>query len=565
MFSIGLTGAVLALQVVALPEVKLANLASGFQIFVFCVENLAIIFLRESGARWYRPSFQTPLYPWMPIVGIVGGLGLLVGLGWLPVLGIVGAFVLGSAWYLFFVRKELRTGGILSHLRSDPRGAVEDPTEAVPTVVIPASMAKPVAMSLVRLADALLERGRIDVLRVEEVPDTGALGHYLRSARSRLQAEDEQCRLGAQTEAELRVLDLETPNFKEAVASHALSHHAEWIVSAWPRRRTVRAVVRHPLAWWMHHPPCDLAVLMERGEALGSSDTLAVLVVAHPGPYDTAEVFVAMRLARAFDLGELTLLAVIQDPADEPRFRAYHSQLGCMVGTRWTSRIIVDDDPVAAVVRASAEYDLLVEGASEEASMRHLFQVSDAAQIAEQAHCSVLRVKVPGHMQHHRLAFDFGPERTATSVAVPRDLREAVVGMRLRPRHAHALFHHMGDKLAPTLGVSREAVTTALWARQRQQPTETDDGVALMAPVVRGAEGVVVGIFTLASPVGLRLMRGMSVDVVLVVAAPMIERRRQLSTFERLQRLTTEDLLADLRAARTRDEIYEAFALALGG
>ncbi len=347
------------------------------------------------------------------------------------------------------------------------------------------------------------------------------------------------------------------------MASHALSNHAEWIVSAWPKHRKLRTIVRHPMAWWMHHPPCDLAVLMERGGALSDGDTLRVLVVAHPGPYDTAEIFVAMRLARSFDLGELTLLAVIADEAERERFAAYHNQLGCMVGTGWRSRIEVSDDPVGAVVHASADYDLLVEGASDQHSVRHLFVVSDAAQIAERAHCSVLRVLVPGHLQHHRLAFDFGPERTETSVAVPRDLREAVLGLRLRPRHAHSLFEHLGEKLASACCADRATVTRALWTRQRQQPTETEDGVALLAPVVPCCEGVTVGVFTLATPISLRLLRGPAVDVVIVVAAPLSERRRQLSTFERLQRLATPDLLADLRDARHRDDVHEAFAYAL--
>ena len=147
---------------------------------------------------------------------------------------------------------------------------------------------------------------------------------------------------------------------------------------------------------------------------------------------------------------------------------------------------------------------------------------------------------------------------------MPRDLREAVLGLQLHPRHAHSLFDHIGDKLASVCGVEHDAITTAMWARQRQQPTETEDGVAIITPTVRGAQGVHVGIFTLATPIGFRLLRGHAVDVVLVVAAPMTERRRQLSTFERLQRLATPDLLADLRQARHRDDVHEAFAYALG-
>ncbi len=70
----------------------------------------------------------------------------------------VGAFALGSVWYLVFVRKELRTGGILGHLRTDPRAQDEElGGDTIPTVVIPASVARPVSTGLVRLADAMGE------------------------------------------------------------------------------------------------------------------------------------------------------------------------------------------------------------------------------------------------------------------------------------------------------------------------------------------------------------------------------------------------------------------------
>ena len=50
--------------------------------------NLAVLVLRESGARWYKPSYSVPLYPVVPILGLVACLFLLASyrdkIEWLP-------------------------------------------------------------------------------------------------------------------------------------------------------------------------------------------------------------------------------------------------------------------------------------------------------------------------------------------------------------------------------------------------------------------------------------------------------------------------------------------------
>jgi APA family basic amino acid/polyamine antiporter len=74
--AIVLTGLLLIGLITFVPVVELAKLASAFQILVFSFENVALVAFRASGVKSYQPSFQAPGYPYVQVVGLVGGLAL---------------------------------------------------------------------------------------------------------------------------------------------------------------------------------------------------------------------------------------------------------------------------------------------------------------------------------------------------------------------------------------------------------------------------------------------------------------------------------------------------------
>jgi APA family basic amino acid/polyamine antiporter len=80
---------------------------------VFSIVNLALIVFRTSGVESYQPSFRSPGYPFVQIVGIVGGFGLLTQMGTLPILGAAGIIVGGVAWYLVYGRSRTDRDGAL--------------------------------------------------------------------------------------------------------------------------------------------------------------------------------------------------------------------------------------------------------------------------------------------------------------------------------------------------------------------------------------------------------------------------------------------------------------------
>lgn len=102
-----LTSAVIMAVVVFLSVEELAKVASTMMIIVFMLVNLAVVIMRHSGIRNYRPTFRAPLTPWLQAAAIVCYGFLLVEMGLVPLL-LAGALTLaGFLWYLAYVRPRI--------------------------------------------------------------------------------------------------------------------------------------------------------------------------------------------------------------------------------------------------------------------------------------------------------------------------------------------------------------------------------------------------------------------------------------------------------------------------
>jgi amino acid transporter len=86
----------------------LAKVASTVIIVSCLLSSISVIILRESKIQNYRPKFTTPLYPWTPIIGIIGYIFLLsqIGIPYLIItlILIVAAFL--SYWFYGKIRSK---------------------------------------------------------------------------------------------------------------------------------------------------------------------------------------------------------------------------------------------------------------------------------------------------------------------------------------------------------------------------------------------------------------------------------------------------------------------------
>jgi mannitol/fructose-specific phosphotransferase system IIA component (Ntr-type) len=567
-----LTGAVLFCLVSFFPVVTLAKLASGFKIFIFSVINLTVIILRESGARWYRPTFRSPLYPWTQVAGIVGGVWLMYSLGFKVILGVGGAVVAGSLWYWIYARHRVDRKSVFQHLWGEAKtlqatreAEAEEESSAlaqIPTVLVPVFGGEPAPSRLIRLAASFVDRGRLEVIRLEEVPDQAQLTNFLKADEEVRVLGARAAQIGEEEHLDVAFHDVVTHNAKAALQHHASAIQAEWIVMEWPTRHELHYLVRHPLAWWADHPPCDLAIFLDRSGPFDGDtrdDFQKILILAEPGPYDSLLVHAADRLALSQINASVTLFMPMstQDDSQISQMKAYHEQLASLCSMPCSSRIDRGSDPFKIIAEVSKDYDVMLIGAPPERPLHNLFFRSREDKAAHAAACSVLKIKAPKHRVHHH--FELRREDTQDQMIFAPHIHHALVDCRLNVSKKAELFKHVGERFQEAkLSRSGEPIVRALVERERRQNTALREGVAISAPTVESLEFTQVAVITLQRAIDYESSGKPMVDVLLLVLAPSSDRHMQLWVLERLARMALRTpLLEQLRLATGADELRE--------
>jgi amino acid transporter/mannitol/fructose-specific phosphotransferase system IIA component (Ntr-type) len=103
-FSIIITGVVIMLSLL-MPLATLVKAASTVVLSSYILTNMAVIILRESRIQNYRPSFRSPLYPWLQFISIVFSAGMIIKMGFQAIEISLGIMAAGLLVYLFFGRK----------------------------------------------------------------------------------------------------------------------------------------------------------------------------------------------------------------------------------------------------------------------------------------------------------------------------------------------------------------------------------------------------------------------------------------------------------------------------
>ncbi|MCP4867324.1 MAG: amino acid permease [Proteobacteria bacterium] len=567
-----ITGVALFLLVFFLPVVKLAKLASGFKIVIFTLVNVAVIVLRETQVRWYKPKFRSPLYPWVQILGIIGGVALLSAVGTFALSGVLAVVVAGTLWYFIYVRSRVDRKSAFAHVWGEAHVLAEtqhlEEDEELglqpPRVITPLFGWERDPERLMRLGTVMVDDGWLEVMRLEELPTQTMLVSSIEEDDAMKALSDSAYAIGVKANVKVAFHDLLTHNAKRATHDHAAKTRAEWMVMSWPEKSRRAIVVRNPMAWWMDHAPCDLAVLKDRGEPAYKR----VLVLAKPGPYDSLVVHVADRIATA-SRGSITLLRLVAEQAEQMQidgFRAYHRELSELCRSKTDSVVERTADTNAAIARLTADYDLLVLGAARESSVRSMLFGSPEDAMASAADCSVLMVKAPRHAVHSR--FEPPGQSAAPFGGLGMFTTWAACGARVEVKTKDDLLVKMARRHAEVLGVDMaDSILSKLHKREQQQPTALSGGVALIGATKNGIPATSLGIFTSRRPLNWVLRGGSrgidKVDVALVVLSPPDDRRTQLWMLGRLARMVhARGFLRDLRAATTDSELLAAVRVA---
>ena len=363
-----LTGAVLVVLIAVFPIIELAKLASAFQLLVFALVNLSVIAFRESHVDWYRPSFRSPLYPWLQIAGIAASLFLLAFMGVVPILGAILIVLGGVAWYRIFGRSRtshesasldaLRIRA-MSQLVSETEAAIEAQGKANVLIPVHAGINDRRLRDLIRTAGRVTRQGgEVRVVQVaRDGPDT-----EMRRARST--EEQEFDAVAAEQAMELgvpiSVFHATGRHRRQALDAFVRDHGVDLVLAELLRTSTGRGF-RSDMEWLGDRVLCDVALLGNR--YLEVVDDIVVL--GSGGPLDPVKLNLASRIGQ----GEGSTVRIVHVLAPDASGRQvvslheYHDHLGESLPVPMVSEVERSANLVAELTAQARSADLVIIGA----------------------------------------------------------------------------------------------------------------------------------------------------------------------------------------------------------
>lgn len=109
-WAIIITAITMAISILTLPVKDVAKLASGFQIMVIVALNVSVIILRADSEKdyWYKPTFKSPLFPWVQVIGTIAGGVLILIMGQKALYGALAAIAIGVSTYFIYGKQNYK-------------------------------------------------------------------------------------------------------------------------------------------------------------------------------------------------------------------------------------------------------------------------------------------------------------------------------------------------------------------------------------------------------------------------------------------------------------------------
>ena len=409
-----LTCIAMALVILFLDVVKIAKLASAFKVMMFILVNFSVIILRETSAQWYRPTYQSPLYPYMQLFGIISGIILLIFLGLLPLLAILVICLIGLIIYFTIGKHASRTGvlrkyshrpalyllyskkGRKERLRRKERNYknvnLDGKLISKAGVVVPLLGNENSPEMLVEIGAALNKKEKIQVINITEVPNQALLDAFMEENPKITSLERRISGL-----AKSKNIDIDF----EAAVTHDLSNtiyqlseqtSCDWLVMSWNGRAHSGILVSNPLGWLLTHIDSDFALFKDNGVRYFGK----ILLAMRPGRKDKNFVAIADRICNFYN-ASLTLLHIVPEDMSDLEFKKIEDSSRTTLSKATSkSEVIIQrsKDAIGAISKISAEYDLLILGTPQKDNWLNILFGPGKDKFADSSACSVLRLTV---------------------------------------------------------------------------------------------------------------------------------------------------------------------------
>ena len=407
----------MAMVILFLDVEKIAKLASAFMVMMFILVNACVIVLRETAAQWYDPPYRSPLYPFIQSFGIISGIALLVFLGTGPMLAVLGIFVFGFVIYLFFGKNATRTGILrkyghrpalyllykrkqnkkIAYRRNQTTSLQNLDGKLSPDagVVVPLLGNERSPEMLVEIAAAINKREKIQVVNVTEVPNQTFLDAMVEENPKIASLERRVARLALSQKIDVDFEAAVTHEMSDTIHELSNQTHCDWLVMGWNGRAHSGILVSNPIGWLLTHIKSDFALFKDDGvRYIGK-----VLLALRPGRRDKNFIAVADRICNFYN-ASLTLLHVVPSDTDNAvvqEMEENSKKLLKKVDTPSMVFVQKENDPIGAISKASASFDLLILGTPQKDNWISVLFGTGKDKFTEKSACSVLRLTMKDH------------------------------------------------------------------------------------------------------------------------------------------------------------------------
>ncbi len=396
------TSTLIALAIIFLDVVKIAKLASAFKVLMFIFNELTVIVLRETNAQWYKPTFKSPMYPYVQIFGILSGIVLLAFLGVMPVVSVIGVVILGFLIFLVYGSKSDRSGvassyGIVSFFRKDASkireyseetDSTEDAITTKAAVVVPLLGEETSPETLVEMAAALKSTNEVQAFDITEVPNQTDSSVFMEDSPESTSLKRRIKRLSDSKDLNVGFEAVVTYELSQTINKLSSQESCEWLVMGWGARPNSGIFVSNPIGWLLANINSNLALFKDNGARYIGKVVLAL----RPGRKDKNFIGIANNICKHYG-ATLTLLHVVPEKSRTTETIKHRSEEKLKQSKVSANvEVVKSSKAVDTIAEISASYDLLILGTPEKDNWIKVLFGGGKDKFTERAACSVLRI-----------------------------------------------------------------------------------------------------------------------------------------------------------------------------
>ena len=392
-WAVFLSAVLVVVMGIVLPIEQVAAAANVMFLLLFAQVNVAVMTLRNRRPELER-GFRVPLFPWLPLIGILSNLAMAIflamELGQVGVLSIVWIGFGLLLYWGYFSRKEAQ---------ERPKEVLHEEalTSVDYSVLLPVSdLGQAKILGSIGSILAKEHDGEVLALHVLRVPQQLQLSDgrlLLRGGRPYLEKVIEQARL---LDVPVHTMIRLGRSVSDGILKTISENASDLVLFGWPgftgsgERRFGSVMDR-----MVSNPPADIAIVRHRPYR----QLRSILVPVAGGRNSRLAVSVAIALARNTPERTrvvLTHVSILGIDSTEAEARAQNAFRRSVEGLRYEDiehRVVRSTSPIEGIMEAAMDCDMVVIGATKERLFRNIMVGNVPEQVAERADCPVIMVK----------------------------------------------------------------------------------------------------------------------------------------------------------------------------